>query len=617
MWSPIKIEIKNLFSHVDSSYTFKNGKCTVVFGENKTDKSFENNGAGKTTMFEGICIALTGGSLRNLQKEQFINRDSESSEIRFELENKVLKSTLVITRKFYRGKSSQVELVENGVVNKQIVSVNEANSRILELIGVTREDLLRYYIVGQDNNYRFFTASDADKKEILNRITQADILNPVLSAIDADRKQRETEYDETVMERERVDAQIETLQEQKRDMLENSTVEEEISQLRDRIKSTELTIKEDRGRIVGCEKEIGVIKVKLSSMSKQDVAVLRKSRKDVRDELDELDGRISENTAMRKKIQLELDGAVTCPECGAEFIQESELGISPKEAKQLLEQLDKESDATSKKRGKLKSKVAELTTKIQEADERNEEIAELEGSVREKQGRIAELKNSITLKQERIGGIEKQIQNLQNDSKNDVKIKNLEKKIRELVQHRQEISILVAQKEKQLEMCKFWKFNMGKSGFATYLANKSVKVIEGITNSYLRKFGVEMSVLINGFTVLKSGEVREKIDCFVTNDGVTMETFMAKSGGERGRVTVAGILGIQRLLNESSNGRGLDLLVLDEAFGGVDRLGTMEFINTLNNVGTTIMVVTQNVEDCSIYDNVLKVVKKDGVSRYI
>ena len=38
----------------------------------------------------------------------------------------------------------------------------------------------------------------------------------------------------------------------------------------------------------------------------------------------------------------------------------------------------------------------------------------------------------------------------------------------------------------EMEAIKFWQFNMGKSGFMTYLANKSIKIIEGITNSYLR-----------------------------------------------------------------------------------------------------------------------------------
>lgn len=89
---------------------------------------------------------------------------------------------------------------------------------------------------------------------------------------------------------------------------------------------------------------------------------------------------------------------------------------------------------------------------------------------------------------------------------------------------------------------------------------------------------------------------------------------MAKSGGERGRVMLAGVLGIQHLINLSTNGKGLNLLVLDEALSGIDAGGTLEIINTLNNLGTTVMMITQNIEDSSIFENCIRVVKEDGVS---
>ena len=107
---------------------------------------------------------------------------------------------------------------------------------------------------------------------------------------------------------------------------------------------------------------------------------------------------------------------------------------------------------------------------------------------------------------------------------------------------------------------------------------------------------------------------REKIDVFVSSDGITAENFMAKSGGERGRVMLAGVLGIQHLINLSTNGKGLNLLVLDEALSGIDAGGTLEIINTLNNLGTTVMMITQNIEDSSIFENCIRVVKEDGVS---
>lgn len=133
----------------------------------------------------------------------------------------------------------------------------------------------------------------------------------------------------------------------------------------------------------------------------------------------------------------------------------------------------------------------------------------------------------------------------------------------------------------------------------------------------MRKFDVDLSVLINGFTVLKSGEVREKIDVFVETDGTDAETFRAKSGGERGRVNLAGVLGIQHLINLSTNGRGLNLICLDECFNGIDSEGQENIIKVLEKVGVTILMITQNVSDSFNNKNKLYVVKENKVARYV
>ena len=123
--------------------------------------------------------------------------------------------------------------------------------------------------------------------------------------------------------------------------------------------------------------------------------------------------------------------------------------------------------------------------------------------------------------------------------------------------------------------------------------------------------------MINPFSILKSGEVREKIDCFVSDNGIDAKNFLAYSGGERQRITLAGILAIQKLINLSSNGRGLNLLLLDESLGNIDSRGTMEIVKILERLGITVMLITQNVEDVSIFRNCLRVVKDDGVSKFI
>ncbi len=169
----------------------------------------------------------------------------------------------------------------------------------------------------------------------------------------------------------------------------------------------------------------------------------------------------------------------------------------------------------------------------------------------------------------------------------------------------------------KLEMLRFWEHHLGKAGMQTYLANKSVKVIEGLTNSFLKKFGVDMTCLINGFTVLKDGTIRDKIETFVSTDGISQQSFLAKSGGEKARIQLAGILALQQLINTSCQGRGMNFLALDESFAGIDSAGFREIIKIISNLNITVMLITQNIEDVSIFPNILHVIKENNVSKYV
>ena len=200
---------------------------------------------------------------------------------------------------------------------------------------------------------------------------------------------------------------------------------------------------------------------------------------------------------------------------------------------------------------------------------------------------------------------------------NNVAIKSIEDKIDECERKMEEVQKKIMPLEEELNQVNYWIYYMGKNGFKTYLANKAVSVLEGTVNSYLNKFKSDLSVNINGFKILKDGSVREKIESFVLESGMNPKLFMAMSGGERGRIKLAGILAIQHLINMSLNGNGLNLLILDESLSGIDSEGTMEFVNILENIGSTILLITQNIEDSKIFKNVLTVEKKNGVSRYI
>ena len=618
MWNPIKIEINNLFAHKHSEYKFKNNACTVIFGENRTDKGMDNNGAGKTTLFEAVCIALTNESLRNIKKDSFINREADCCSVDMELYNPAMRMKLRIFREFYRsGKPVKVEVWENDELNTQIVSVNEANRRVLELIGVSREDLLRYFIISQDNSYTFFTASDTEKKEIMNRITSADMINPVIEELSVRFGEKQAVYNRLEGEVERLSERKETLAEQRQELLDSDDTDERVAELEEKIRDVENHSVENSEKVSEYNNKISAIDKETAETAVPDVSALKTKRKQLINEVDKLENELTENKRIKRNLQAELSDTIECPKCGHEFIHKSELGLTVYDAKRLLKEIEIEIEKSEKKINQKSAESSKLKDDIESGEAVQEHLDDLAQSRRNYERKIESLKSENAEIQKKVERWKNDIKELKNKKNNDVALKSLTEKIevcdREMLAKRKEMEPV----ESELDMIKFWQFNMGKSGFMTYLANRSVKIIEGITNSYLRKFGVDVSVVINGFKVLKSGEVREKIDVFVSNDGITAESFMSKSGGERGRVMLAGVLGIQHLINLSTNGRGLNLLIFDECFHGMDSMGQENIIKIFEQMGITILVITQNVSESFNNENTLYVVKENGVSRYI
>lgn len=618
MWNPISIEIHNLFAHKNSTYEFKNNTCTVIFGDNKDDKGLQNNGAGKTTLFEAVCIALTNESLRGLKKESFINREADDCKIIFCLENSAMKMKLRIERQFFRGsKPAKIAIYENGELNSQIVSVNEANKRVLELIGISREDLLRYFIISQDNHYTFFTASDSEKKEIMNRITSADMVNPVIEQLDLKFKEKDVEYKQINDEIGKLSDKRELLEEQKKEVLANDNTVYEIKRITESKETAEEVIRDKKNDIANYKKRIAELDKELSDIVLTDVTELVKKKKKIQSECDDLESELLNNKKLLKKLKNELGLTITCPHCKKEFIPESQLNLSPEEIREAIGQLNKETSVLSSKLEKREKSLEKVKKDILIAEEQKEEMDNLSYEKNKQQRRINNAQETIKEMQDSIDIYDKQIAELKRKKKDNKLLNSLNERIADCGKQIDELVNRLQPIADEIDMIKFWQFNMGKNGFSTYLANKSIKIIEGITNSFLRKFGVDISVLINGFKILRSGEVREKIDVFVLNDGITAEQFMSKSGGERGRVTLAGILGIQHLINLSTNGRGLNLLLLDEVFPGIDAMGQEKIIKVLETLGVTIMLITQNVSESFNNENTLYVVKSGGESRYV
>ena len=151
--------------------------------------------------------------------------------------------------------------------------------------------------------------------------------------------------------------------------------------------------------------------------------------------------------------------------------------------------------------------------------------------------------------------------------------------------------------------------------FKTYLANTKIEALSRITNEFLIGIGSDIRIRFDGYTVLKSGKVREKISISLLRDGVDCGSFGKFSAGEAARVNLATILAMQKLVNANCDDeKGLDLLVLDEILEAVDEAGLSSMFDALNALGGTVLVVSHgNVAEG--YPHKLVITKENGEAR--
>lgn len=187
-------------------------------------------------------------------------------------------------------------------------------------------------------------------------------------------------------------------------------------------------------------------------------------------------------------------------------------------------------------------------------------------------------------------------------------LKNYRKKSVEILNAKDKIEQTLKQLQEQEQ-----RFNQFKS----YLANTKIEALSKITNEFLASIGSDIRIQFSGYTVLKTGKLREKISVTLVRDGVDCGSFGKFSEGEKARVNLSSILAMQKLVNSNCEGdKGLDLLVLDEILAAVDEEGNMKMFESLNRLGITALVVSHG-HVSEAYPHTLVIRKEHGESRIV
>lgn len=629
MWIINSIVLKNFMSYEDQLISFKHREATIIQGVNLTDKGFKNNGSGKSAIIEGLSVGLLNLCLRRkTTPKDMVRRGEKECTIILDLKNNITKEELTIDRRFYSNTNpSKFTLTSNQNDYKNLISVGDGNKKILELLDITREDLLNYFIVSSEKFESFFGVSDTAKKDLIGRFSNSNLVDVVIENQKLKRLEKITTSEETEKKilvcTGIVEGYEELIVKKEEDEPETATgFKKKVNQ---KIKDTEDEIVLYKKAITKETIEENEAIVKRGEIQ-EDIEKFRKKKEALSEKKTESDkkvkvisGQIDEVQVITKQLEMKLLDSVECPECFTIFNPNSKKKIDKEDIKKNIgiaveyeKTLDRQLEKLTSKKITIDEGLEEVKTKgnqlIQDKQLLSNEITRLSGVISNRNTRMLTSENLIVELRDSI----KSFQEVDLSKM----ISELRSKIKKEEQTKKGLKASLGATQKMIEKFNYWILTFIK--FKTHLSNKVIKVIECFINEYLDRMNTDVRIKIEGYKVNKDGTIKESISVSLERDGEA--PFATYSNGERARVEIAAIFAIQKLINTSIQERssvgGLEFTFLDEIIDSVDSEGMFNIMKTLQTLEKTISVISHVAfeEHSEEMFNTITVVKENKIS---
>ena len=677
------LHLKSFLSFKELHYDFINSPA-LIQGENLTEiESQESNGSGKSSFQMAIEYAIFKTTIKPVDADLIFWGDSEA-EVQLVIECPVRGEQLCIKRTISLKGSSKLELF---IINRSGVSsplsfatVVDGNNMIIDWIGISKEDLRNYFILTKERYKSFFTSSNKEKVEMINRFSNAKIIDGVDKLVQEDVDAYEQELANLERHKTSILATIRTLNGQVKFELNRdleaelkefiNNVNEEIEKIvwdlsensekiqaqflsipkyKQQIADNQSKIEEKAQLIKGVEQavsklknvdyteELGVVGVELASIESNRNKLLAQKLT--------LENNKKEIELILNEVERNIVGSVTCPKCKHQFlVGDPDIDIEDEKKAQLetnmiLKDVDQSinyiferlNELNSEEQSFVKQKI-DIQTK---EDVLRNESRKLKNSIETIMDQISDLNNGINMAQRSIDKCETTIDKLTGESKklkavieayeldiekakvkeiDQVRVKELKNKMRAEGEKLRNINYTIKNKKVQIFKTGQWVFNFKR--FNIYLANQSLKVIQGHCNKFLQEIKSDIQVQWEGIKLLADGKtLKEEITAYILRNSIS-KGFWAYSGGERARLDYSMILTMQLMINRTHKYGGLDFLSTDEVSEGLDPLGLSKLMDSFKNLNKTILITT-HVTGRSICDNTILIRKVNGVSELI
>ena len=597
----ISIHLKNFMSFKELDFEFVYGKPVVIIGK---------NGAGKSTILEALMWGLYGKLIRSNDKDTVL-REANPKDCKVKIILKDEKNTYKVVRyKDHHKYASELHIYTDG--DKEGFRRNKDAQVFLEQrIGMSADTFVQTILFGQGKGKFFTTADESNRKSILEDILGLEKFDKYFKEANyrfRDSAGKIQTCRDNIQSLERRIAEYEKLKVNH----ENSTLETLKAELSDKSGKQSRLERDVKNIMEQIDREYGDIDVKKQKMSLQELreswhqarmvfSKLEYEEKDLKKSLDSYG-------SLLKNPESILEVGCLCPTC-KRVIDKLTIKIYKEYLKVQAEELNKKIKAIEKKLELAFSLAADKEQEICHTEVIYNNLVKnkntLVNLLSEKKSSIKVYKNDISSLREKISEVK------ESDTSKDIQ-ESIDSSCLEL----EEGNLSLKKYKRSYDIYKFWTEAFGNQGIKSYLINSAIGTINDRANYYLSILSDGfMEVTIDTLSILKTGDVRERISIMAEVNGVEKK-FERCSGGEARKIDLAIMFSLQEIA--SMNGRkSINLFLADEIFDWLDSDGVDNAIEVLSEIAkqdNSVHVISHQDDFKYKFDHVMEIVNVDNRS---
>lgn len=611
-----KVKLHNFMSFADAEIDLDDMGSILVTGRNycKLDNAY-SNGSGKSSIFNGICFALTGETSQGISSG-LENIFADPNDCWVELKFIADGDEFVIRR--YKTPYAKMHLFVNGE-DKSGKGIRESVKMLSTYLpDLTSELISSAIILGQGLPYRFSNNKPAQRKELLEKLTKSDFMiqsiKDKLETIQTNYKDSlRTKEDSLISVKSQRDVYTKQFNKLEDQLKEYDEITSEFS-LYDLIDKVKQELEFSKKEIETCTEESNRLETEIIALTDSKAKVTFEESEKLQLKLKDYDATISKYTGwcsdrnseikvLKKEID-KLDSITDiCPTCGQKIPdvnkpdtteQKKYLKVLEEEAKNLKESLDD----FKRQRSDLVSSSSEAITKMTE--EIDSQIVDLKDELSQAKKSLSDYNNCVIKLTNRLTEYENAKANYDNIVKEQTEIYS---KIESLDKQSSELELVIVDTKSHLDIVQQM-ITLAKREFRGILLSNIIEFINKKVKQY--------SLAVFGTTELNFTLNENCID-ITYND----KMYENMSGGEKQKIDIIIQLALRDILSKQLNIH-TNILVCDEIYDNMDSISCQKITNLISTLTdiSSIFIISHHAQDLEItYDSNLLVEKdENGIS---